>query len=59
MTAISLAPGLTEVTVFGGSTSVYDHDTMALTTIMTFGELNPCLHREGACDLYIIMIILL
>ena len=45
MTAISLAPGLTEVTVFGGSTSVYDHDTMALTTVMTFSELNPCLHR--------------
>ena len=47
VTAISLAPGLTEVTMFGGSTSVNDHSriALALTTIMTFGELNPCPHR--------------
>ena len=39
VTATSLAPGLTEVTMFGGSTS---DDRIALTTVMTFGELNPC-----------------
>ena len=52
VTAISLAPGLTEVTIFGGSNSphhvLYPKDIkstcIAATTIMTFGELNPCPH---------------
>ena len=42
MTAISLAPGLTEVTMFGGSSSVRIDDCIAATIIMTFGELNLC-----------------
>ena len=40
VTAISLAPGLTEVTVFGGSSSLCSKDCIAITTIITFGELN-------------------
>ena len=42
VTAISLTPGLTEVTVFGGSSSLRADDCIAATTIMTFGELNLC-----------------
>ena len=49
-TAISLAPGLTEVTMFGGSNSphhlINDREAqstcIAATTIITFGELNLC-----------------
>ena len=55
MTAISLAPGLTEVTMFGGSSSLYSEDCIAATTIITFGELNLCPHhmddwREGVLN---------
>ena len=46
MTAISLAPGLTEVTLFGGS-PLYnpkqrgrDIQSIAATAILTFGEFN-------------------
>ena len=45
VTAISLAPGFTEVTMFGGSSSLYSVDCLAATTIITFGELNLCPHR--------------
>ena len=46
MTAISLAPGLTEVTVFGGSNSFYvEGYNIAATTIIIFGELSLCPHR--------------
>ena len=45
VTAISLAPGLTEVTMFGGSSSTQSKDCIAATTIITFGELNPCPHH--------------
>ena len=38
MTDISLARGLTEVTMFGGSTFIYNYDYVAATTVMTFGE---------------------
>ena len=52
VTAISLAPGLTEVTMFGGSNSphhlVYEREAQstckAATVVITFGELNPCPH---------------
>ena len=45
VTAISLTPGLTEVTVFGGARlfvpnlPARDIQTIAATTILTFGEL--------------------
>ena len=38
VTAISLAPGLTEVTMFGGTNY---HYCIAATTIISFGESNP------------------
>ena len=50
MTAISLAPGLIEVTMFGGSPSLVsgrldsEIQCMAATTIMMFSELNQCAH---------------
>ena len=42
VTAISLAPGLTEVTMFGGSSSLHSNDCIAAaatTIILSFGEL--------------------
>ena len=48
MTAISLAPGLTEVTVFGGAPHYNPNQrdrnvqSIAATAILTFGELNLC-----------------
>ena len=51
MTAISLTPGLNEVTMFGGSPNNFsgqrDNEVqrMAATTIIIFGELNQCAHR--------------
>ena len=47
MTAISLVPGLTEVTMFGGTSSPYreaQSTYIAATVVITFGELNPCPH---------------
>ena len=44
-TAISLAPGLTEVTMYGGSNSPRPEDCTAATTIIIFGGFNPCPHR--------------
>ena len=50
VTAVSLASGLTEVTMFGGTSSPHHHDRetqstyIAATVIITFGELNPCPH---------------
>ena len=38
VTAISLAPGLTEVTMFGGASSPHSSDCIATTTIISFGE---------------------
>ena len=49
MTATSLAPGLTEVTIFGGAPhfepnqSDNEVQSVALTATLTFGELNQCL----------------
>ena len=56
VTAISLAPDLTEVTMFGGSNSPYllygreaQKTCIAATTIISFGELNLiAVHKEGA-----------
>ena len=50
MIVISLTPGLTEVTVFGGChlfipnlpARDVESGTTAATTILTFGELNQC-----------------
>ena len=45
MTAISLTPGLTEVTMFGGTSSPHPYDCIAATTIISFGEFIPYLHH--------------
>ena len=45
MTAISLVPGLTEVTMFGGTSSLRLDDCIAATTIIAFGELSLCPHH--------------
>ena len=45
VTGISLAPGLTEVTVFGGTSSHLINDCITATTIVSFGESNPYLHH--------------
>ena len=48
LTAISLTPGLIEVTMFGGAPSFFpgqrdsEVHTIAATTIIMFGELNEC-----------------
>ena len=56
MTAISLAPGLIEITMFGGAPHYVPNQrdnqvqSIAATTIITFSELNQCAHhvyREG------------
>ena len=45
VTAISLAPGVTEVTMFGGSSSHRPNDCIAATTIISFGEFKSCPHH--------------
>ena len=42
VTANSLTPGLTEVTMLGGSSSSRQNDCIAATTIITFSELSLC-----------------
>ena len=61
MTAISLAPGLIEITMFGGAPHYVPNQrdnqvqSIAATTIITFSELNQCAHhvyREGMICTY-------